>query len=1108
MKRNFLFTILFFALALNPFFAQNNALQFDGSNDYVNAAFLPRPANYTIEAWVQVNNLGPRAIVSWSANAAPQFSALAVDGGYLRYYQYNNGYQIASFVPFYLLDNEWHHIACTFSSSPGFHFISFYVDGSMIATDYGVNPAVPDLNSTRVGSLHWFGSQLWPYSGGLDEVRVWNTLRTAEEISANKDIPLCGNENGLVLYYPMDQGTGGGNNAGLTTADDLSSSNNDGTLVNFALNGNNSNWVAGPSAFSNTWYVDNDNDGFGNGLAGNFCGFQSTYSKNNLDCNDNDANVNPGRNEVLADLLDNNCNGSQDENNALYFDGVNDVVQVNSFGAAPANFTIEAWFKDIGGTDYENIVGWVGNRMGRKQEILVGTQFDGTLRYGNFDYYNGVFFQINSTTNVRDGQWHHVAAVTQGNSLYLFVDGALEASGTAPVNNTVEDYVSFLQIGYQPHSTEFFTGMIDEVRIWNTARTSDEIYAARDVTLCGNENGLIAYYPFDQGTANGNNAGIVSLDDISSGNRDGILNSFKLSGNVSNWVAGAPINHTWYADNDEDGFGGGAPVNIPECGLPSGYSRYNLDCSDLDAAVKPDVSERLGDGIDNNCNNLQNENHALNFDGINDVVIAGTNPVLETENGTVEMWIYPRSLGRSQTFICYRSTDGLTTRWLFNFTANLQFMGFWNGTGYELLPNSFVANQWQHFAAVDDGTDTKIYRNGVLMGAFPQQFNTSATGSSLLLVMGYDIPYSEYFMGSLDEVKIWDFPKTAAEISAGMNLSNCGDENGLLTYYPFDQGIANGDNTGIVSLDDISSGNRDGVLNSFTLSGNVSNWVAGAPSIDNLWYADVDGDGAGDPNDFAILCDPTGYVKNNTDLCPNDPNKTVPGICGCGLNDAENDMDGDGVCDYEDNCPNTPNTNQADSDCDGVGDGCDVCDGGDDSVDNNNDGLPDCDNNPGFANISADWKCSNNTKVSVCYYTTYGTRSTICIHPNSINTYLNARPLSYIGTCGAASCNEAKVAFGNFETDGNYQMVEPLMVFPNPVADDLNIEIDPVYLDQHVALVLRDQLGRTIWTQQFRQLETTSIQLNVKEFGFAPGIYNLSLQSDNDVITKQVVVGK
>ena len=48
------------------------------------------------------------------------------------------------------------------------------------------------------------------------------------------------------------------------------------------------------------------------------------------------------------------------------------------------------------------------------------------------------------------------------------------------------------------------------------------------------------------------------------------------------------------------------------------------------------------------------------------------------------------------------------------------------------------------------------------------------------------------------------------------------------------------------------------------------------------WYADIDEDGLGDPNNSVISCDPPeGFVSDNTDLCPDD---------------AENDSDGDGVC--------------------------------------------------------------------------------------------------------------------------------------------------------------------------------------------------------------------
>lgn len=46
-----------------------------------------------------------------------------------------------------------------------------------------------------------------------------------------------------------------------------------------------------------------------------------------------------------------------------------------------------------------------------------------------------------------------------------------------------------------------------------------------------------------------------------------------------------------------------------------------------------------------------------------------------------------------------------------------------------------------------------------------------------------------------------------------------------------------------------------------------------------------------------------------TDLCPNDPNKTTPGTCGCGV--ADTDADGDSVADCNDICPNNPQISKA-----------------------------------------------------------------------------------------------------------------------------------------------------------------------------------------------------
>lgn len=98
---------------------------------------------------------------------------------------------------------------------------------------------------------------------------------------------------------------------------------------------------------------------------------------------------------------------------------------------------------------------------------------------------------------------------------------------------------------------------------------------------------------------------------------------------------------------------------------------------------------------------------------------------------------------------------------------------------------------------------------------------------------------------------------------------------------------------------------------------------------------DSDGDGVIDdcdecPNGANNDTDGDG-VLDCLDGCPLDPDKTQPGICGCGT--ADTDTDGDGVADCADNCPDVANESQMDTDGDGTGDACDS--------DDDNDGIPD-----------------------------------------------------------------------------------------------------------------------------------------------------------------------
>lgn len=90
-----------------------------------------------------------------------------------------------------------------------------------------------------------------PFSGAIDEVRIWNVVRTAQQISSNKDAELTLPQQGLVAYYKFNQGTANGDNTSETTLEDALDTN-DGTLNNFLLSSTSSNWVDFSSLYVQT----------------------------------------------------------------------------------------------------------------------------------------------------------------------------------------------------------------------------------------------------------------------------------------------------------------------------------------------------------------------------------------------------------------------------------------------------------------------------------------------------------------------------------------------------------------------------------------------------------------------------------------------------------------------------------------------------------------------------------------------------------------------------------------------------------------------------------------------------------------------------------------
>jgi hypothetical protein len=97
---------------------------------------------------------------------------------------------------------------------------------------------------------------------------------------------------------------------------------------------------------------------------------------------------------------------------------------------------------------------------------------------------------------------------------------------------------------------------------------------------------------------------------------------------------------------------------------------------------------------------------------------------------------------------------------------------------------SATSDQWAHFAVSWDGTAIRAFVNGVQMAMKSGTPSTLATASSVLVIGGYN---GAYFNGYIDEFRIWNVARSAADIASTMHQTLVGNETGLTAYWKFDE---------------------------------------------------------------------------------------------------------------------------------------------------------------------------------------------------------------------------------------------------------------------------------------------------------------------------------
>ncbi|WP_337042836.1 FG-GAP-like repeat-containing protein [Emticicia sp. 17c] len=267
--------------------------------------------------------------------------------------------------------------------------------------------------------------------------------------------------------------------------------------------------------------------------------------------------------------------GTQD--NGLHFDGIDDYVQISNCSAKPLPLseaiTIEYWFK---GTNMQSAV--------RLQTDTANAIIMGWQNAHHTIMFHGQIDSITVGAYINDGQWHHVAMSWEkgkANGFKSYLDGTLVTQKDATDMNLPPIETNWY-LGSLWGNEEFMNGALDEVKIWNIARSETQIHESMksDPT---DTTGLLLHYAFRHGIASGNNTNLTQVkNNADSSIYTGYLRHFSLTGNTSNFIASIP-------DSPELAVAGDSVVCFP--------SGLNLTASGCEGTVTWSYQHKTGTSL-------------------------------------------------------------------------------------------------------------------------------------------------------------------------------------------------------------------------------------------------------------------------------------------------------------------------------------------------------------------------------------------------------------------------------------------------------------------------------------------------------------------------------
>jgi len=641
----------------------------------------------------------------------------------------------------------WQHAAVTYDGATW----NLYLDGELDATlTVDATPRYDSIQHFALGSaLNSSGSAQGSFAGMLREGRVWDYARTQTQIQDNMDVEIV-SETGLIGRWALTAGDG-------TAIADTSGGGHDGTLVGGL-------WAPLPGT----------GDGF-----------------------------------------------------ALEFSGSSSYV---TMGAAPGlgaeTFTLEGWFKRTGaGSTASSGAGGVsavplickgrGEADGDNRDCnyFFGIKSGSNVLAADFeDLASGLNHPVSGNTVILNDAWYHAAATYDGTTWRLYLNGQLDVQLTVDATPRYDSIQHSSLATAQTSSgaaAGYFAGILEEVRIWDYARSESEIRGSlgREV---GVEPGLLGRWGLNEG------AGSVAADAV--GANDGAVVN-------ATWVAGLEFADTLSVlTGDATGISSsqatlnGELLNLGDEASADVYFRWGLAPDALDqettaetltaagefsaslALPTPEVTyyyQAVAEGSSATAEGAVRsffaaDNVGLSLDGQNDYVTMGVAPTLGLATFTLEGWFIRTGAGKTAgsgsggvtavPLICkgVGESDGsvVDCNYFFGIQSGsnvlaADFEDLASGLNHPVVGTTPLEDDtWYHAAVTYDGATWRLYLDGTLdaeltVSATPRYDSIQHFG--LGTAMNSSGSPNGYLAGRLDEVRVWDHARSEQQIKDNIN---------------------------------------------------------------------------------------------------------------------------------------------------------------------------------------------------------------------------------------------------------------------------------------------------------------------------------------------------